>query len=355
MRVGKSCCLTPMAMQRLLHTVATVACLLVLHGLQAHAAAPPGNGTPTRPLRFDVGLSAWITTGNTTWSHNASGVSSALGNPSSTLDYKDVAANFVELSAKATLRERWFARAAFGFADIGGGRLVDDDFVSAEGAASFGTTVSGAHRFSRTFSNVEGSQSWYVQGEVGGRAWTFPRRRGRLDLFAGFQYWTQRHQATGVTQLECTALAPSPIQCNPAGTVSNAGETVITNTQIWRSIELGLDTEIRLHRRVSVTGRAAFLPITWLTDEDVHQLRTDLQQNPSFRMTGWGIGAQLEGGASVQLLSRLFFDVGYRFWWNRTLDGEWENFPVGGGGVTVPLTQFRTSRQGVTFGLRYLF
>jgi hypothetical protein len=72
-------------------------------------------------------------------------------------------------------------------------------------------------------------------------------------------------------------------------------------------------------------------------------------------MSGWGIGAQLEGGATVQLLARLFFDVGYRFWWNRTLDGEWENLPVGGGGVTVPLTQFRTSRQGLTFGLRYLF
>jgi hypothetical protein len=342
-------------MRRVFQTVASVAVVLLLHGHPVHAASPPGDGKKAHPLRFDVGLSAWISTGKTTWSHDASGVSSMLGNPSSRLDYKDVAANFVELSAKATLRERWFARAAFGFADIGGGRLVDDDFVSAEGAATFSTAVTGAHRFSRTFSDVDGSYSWYLQGEIGGRVLTFPRRRGRLDLFAGFHYWTQRHQATGVTQVECTALTPSPIQCNPAGTVSNAGEAVITNTQTWRSIELGLDTEIRLHRRVSLTGRAAFLPVTWLTNDDVHHLRTDLQQNPSFRMTGWGIGAQLEGGATVQLLARLFFDVGYRFWWNRTLDGEWENLPVGGGDVTVPLTQFRTSRQGLTFGLRYLF
>ncbi|CAI4031829.1 Pom domain-containing protein [Nitrospira tepida] len=342
-------------MRRVFQTVATAAALLLFYVSPVHAASPSVERKETGPLRVDVGLSAWISTGKTTWSHDASGVSSLLGNPSSKLDYKDVAANFVELSAKATLRDRWFARASFGFADIGGGRLVDDDFVSADGAASFGTTVTGAHRFSRTFSNVEGSHSWYVQGEVGGRVWTFPRHRGRLDLFAGFHYWTQRHQATGVTQVECTALTPSPIQCSPAGTVSSAGETVITNTQVWRSIELGLDTEIRLHRRVSLTGRAAFLPVTWLTNEDVHHLRTDLQQNPSFRMTGWGLGAQLEGGASIQILSRLFFDVGYRFWWNQTLDGEWENFPVGGGGVTVPLTQFRTSRQGVTFGLRYAF
>lgn len=342
-------------MRRVLHTAAVVVIAILSHGHLVYAGSPSGDGKETRPLRLDVGLSAWISTGKTTWSHDASGVNPALGNPSSRLDYKDVAANFVELSAKATLRERLFVRAAFGFADIGGGRLVDDDFVSADGAAAFGTAVTGAHRFSRTFSNVEGSHSWYLQGEVGARVLAFPRHRGHLDLFAGFQYWTQRHQATGVTQVECTALSPSPIQCSPAGTVSNAGETVITNTQIWRSIALGFDTEIRLHRRVSLTGRAAFLPLTWLTNEDVHHLRTDLQQNPSFRMTGWGIGAQLEGGASLQLLSRLFFDVGYRFWWNRTLDGEWENFPVGGSGVTVPLTQFRTSRQGLTFGLRYAF
>lgn len=342
-------------MRRVFRTVTPLALVLLLHGYPVHAASPTGDRKESRPLRVDVGLSAWISTGRTTWSHDASGVNAVLGNPSSRLEYEDVAANFVELSAKATLRERWFARAAFGFADIGGGRLVDDDFVSAEGAASFGTTVTEAHRFSRTFSDVDGSHSWYVQGEVGARIWTIPRHRGRLDLFGGFHYWTQRHQATGVTQVECTALTPSPIQCNPAGTISNVGEAVITNTQTWRSVELGLDTEIRLHRRVSLTGRAAFLPVTWLTNDDVHHLRTDLQQHPSFRMSGWGIGAQLEGSASIQLLSRLFVDVGYRFWWNRTLDGEWENFPVGGSGVTVPLTQFRTSRQGLTFGLRYVF
>ena len=109
-------------MRRVFQTVASVAVILLLHGHPVHAASPPGDGKGTRPLRFDVGLSAWISTGKTTWSHDASGVSPLFGNPSSKLDYKDVAANFVELSAKATLRERWFARAAFGFADIGGGR-----------------------------------------------------------------------------------------------------------------------------------------------------------------------------------------------------------------------------------------
>ena len=146
-------------MRRGFQTVATAAAILLFYVSPVHAASPSVERKETRPLRVDVGLSAWISTGKTTWSHDASGVSSVLGNPSSKLDYKDVAANFVELSAKATLRDRWFARASFGFADIGGGWLVDDDFVSADGAASFGTTVTGAHRFSRTFSDVDGSDS----------------------------------------------------------------------------------------------------------------------------------------------------------------------------------------------------
>lgn len=334
-------------------------CLLVaLSALSpiAHAqVSPPTAPLPSVPstsaLRFEAGLGGWISSGTTTWSHNASGVEPTVGNPTSRLHYKDVAVNFIELGGKISLRERYFLRTTFGFADIGGGRLTDDDFVSDQGAVLYNTTTPGAQRISRTFSDIKGDSSWYVVVEGGGRLVNFPRHRGHLDAFAGYRYWYQRHVATGVGQVECASLT----FCNPVGTVTNQRQDVITNRQAWHSIELGLDAEYRVLRRLSVYGKGAFLPFNWFTNDDIHHLRTDLRQDPSFRMTGWGIGANLEAGASLQLLSRLWLDVGYRFWWNQAVDGTWENFPVGGGGVSVPLNEFRSVRQGMTIGMRLAF
>ncbi|GKS58199.1 hypothetical protein YTPLAS18_17260 [Nitrospira sp.] len=274
-----------------------------------------------------------------------------VGNPSSRLQYKDVGVNFIELKGRVNLLNRFFVRGTFGFADIGGGRLTDDDFVSGQGAAFYGTATPGAQRISRTFSDIKGDNSWYGVLEAGGRLVNFPHHRGHLDAFIGYRYYFQRHVATGVAQAECTSTA----FCDPVGTISHVRDDVISNEQRWQSVELGLDVEYRLLRRLSVYGSGAFLPVNWLNNEDVHYLRTDLRQDPSFRMSGWGIGANLEAGATVAILSQLFLDVGYRFWWNQVLDGQWENFPVGGGGVEVPLREFRSTRQGLTLALRYRF
>ncbi len=315
-------------------------------------AQPPAPTTTSRPaLRFEAGLGGWISSGSTTWSHNASVVEPRVGNPSSRLEYKDVGVNFIELKGKVALRERLFLRLAFGFADIGGGRLTDDDFVSDQGATFFGTSTPGAQLISRTFSDIKGDNSWYAVVEAGGRILNFPHHRGRLDAFAGYRYWYQRHVATGVAQVECT----SPAFCSPVGTISNVREDVIANEQTWQALELGFDVEYRLLRRLSVYGSGAFLPVTWFKNDDVHYLRTDLGKDPSFRMTGWGIGANMEAGATVAVLPRLALDVGYRLWWSQAIDGTWENFPIGGGGVSVPLNELRAVRQGLTIGLRFTF
>ena len=330
----------------------SLVCVVWWTGVQAVGAQSPPEPKPSPPtVQFEAGLGGWISSGSTTWSHDASVVEPRVGNPSSRLEYKDVAVNFIELKGRANLLNRFFLRVAFGFADIGGGRLTDDDFVSAQGAAFFGTTTPGAQRISRTFSDIKGDDSWYGSIEAGGRLLNFPHHRGHLDGFVGYRYWTQRHTATGVAQVECT----SPSFCDPVGTISNVRQDAISNEQTWQSLELGLDVEYRLLRRLSLYGSGAFLPLNWLKNDDVHHLRTDLQQDPSFRMTGWGIGANVEAGATVAILSQLFLDVGYRFWWNQVLDGRWENFPVGGGGVDVPLREFRSIRQGLTLGLRYRF
>jgi hypothetical protein len=87
-------------------------------------------------VRVDIGLSEWFSQGNTQWSHNASALDANLGNPSSKLQYKDTGTNITEITGRVKLKNKVFFRGAFGYGSIGGGRLTDDDFLSAQGAAS---------------------------------------------------------------------------------------------------------------------------------------------------------------------------------------------------------------------------
>src|SRR5437867_376847 len=304
-------------------------------------------------FEIEVGAKTWISQGRTKWSHNAG--DPLLGNPTSELNYKDVWSNVAEIDGKVTLRNGWFFRGQFGYGAINSGMLVDDDYVSAAGAAFFGTTVSGAHRFSRTESDIDGSHLWYLNADFGLRLLEFSGGRGSLKGFVTYQHWEEKYVAKGIKQLECTALTPSPIQCAPPGTVGFVGQKVITNEVAWDSIRLGLEGEYRITRRFSFDGSVAFIPYTSLNNRDIHHVRNDLRQDPSFSMSGTGIGANFELNASYMIVKQLYFDLGYRYWWLRVTDGDWKAYPVGGPTVSANLNEFQTIRQGVTLGLRYQF
>ncbi len=308
-------------------------------------------------LRVDVGISEWFSQGETVWSHNASGLDANLGNPSSRLKYKDTGTNVTEITGRLQFKNKVFVRGAFGYGSIGGGRLTDDDFLSAQGAATQGATVSGEHRFSRTYSDIRGDHLWYLNGDLGVTAHNFQNNKGSLGMFVGFQYWRERQAATGVTQAECTtASSPSSeFRCSPAGTVGFRNQTVITNTTTWVSGRFGGEVEYKIDRRVSVEAKVALL-LSYVNNEDVHHLRTDLAQDPSFRMTGLGIGTNSDFNLRVWIWDRLYLTGGYRVWWNRVVAGDqWKIYGADGSSATAPLTEFQTLRHGPTIGLTYSF
>lgn len=300
-------------------------------------------------LEVEVGLSTWISQGNTKWSGNS--LDPLFGNPTSELDYKDLWSNVVELHGQVSLRNGLFFRGQFGYGGIDDGELIDDDYVSAAGASFFGTTVSGPQRISRTKSDIDGSNLWYLNADVGYKFLTFAGGRGAVNGFVGYQYWQEKYEAKGITQVECA----SPIFCDPVGTVRNVGQTVITNEVQWNSIRLGLDGSYQITRRFSIEGSAAFIPYTSLKNEDIHHLRDDLRQDPSFSMSGTGIGANFDVSISYMIVKQLFFDLGYRYWWLRVSDGDWKAHFSDGTTEKVVLNEFQTIRQGVTLGLTYKF
>jgi hypothetical protein len=199
---------------------------------------------------------------------------------------------------------------------------------------------------------------WYVNADSGFRLAEYPNHRGWLDVFGGFQYWYTKYEATGVTQVACdnSAVPPSVgLTCNPTGTVTNQGQTVITNTSNWYSIRAGASTEYRLTRQLSLVATAAFLPLTIIDNKDIHHLRADLQQNPSISMEGWGVGADADVGLRLMLVKNIFLNVGYRVWWNHAINGTVKFHAVGAPSDSFPLTEFQSLRQGLTAGLNFTF
>jgi hypothetical protein len=196
--------------------------------------------TEARP-RFDLSMGTWISTGDTRWAHDASSVSPLLGNPTSKLTYEDVGANVIELTGKAWVTPKWFGRLNVGFAGVGGGRLIDDDYLA----------VDGKNPSSQTRSDLKGDDMWYLNADIGRRILDFPYSRGWVDLFAGYQFWYQRFTANGLGQIACSNagqtvdLDPSTPAidslCSPNQSVSDT-IPVITNTASWHSIR---DTDLR--------------------------------------------------------------------------------------------------------------
>lgn len=302
-------------------------------------------------VRVDVTLTSWLTEGKTRWNfHNQN---PRFGNPTSDLHYKDVGTTVTELGGTVWFDKRsfrYFLRGQVGYGAVGGGRLVDDDFVSAAGATAFGTTQSGAHRYSRTYSDLDGSHIWYLNADLGGDKDIW-EGRASLGAFLGYQHREEQLQAFGVAQVECTA--PGTL-CSAAGTVTAVNRLALTNTAIWDSLRLGVEGEARFHPRFALDGRMTFL-VSQLNNKDIHHLRTDLKQDPSITITGTGIGFNAETNASLLVYKRLFFDVGYRYWWQRVGSGDVVFRGTTGDSQPLPLTEFKSIRQGVTFGLRYTF
>ena len=321
----------------------------------AQAETPPAQDRLVQSI--EVGVTGWFTQGRTEWSHDASRLNPDLGNPTSKLKYEDVGTNVIELGAKVRFKHRFFLRGNFGWAAIGGGRLTDDDFLSAQGAANKGASVSGAHRFSRTFSDIGGDDMWYVNADIGLLAHEFHNNKGFVDVFVGFQYWREKLVANSLLQVECTTTSSSDLdfRCPPAGTSGLKGQTVITNTVHWTSLKVvGGEIRYQLLPRVEVNAKAAFL-LTWLNNEDVHHLRTDLGQDPSFKMTGVGIGTNADINLRVMLVQRLYLTGGYRLWWTRVTDGDWKVYGPDGSTLNANLNEFETLRHGPTVSLTYQF
>jgi hypothetical protein len=325
---------------------------LALCALASTVYAEGGEAPFAQPRKVEVALGAWLSAGETRWAHDASGSSPIFGNPTSKLIYKDHNTNIAELTVKAPFGSKLFGRLNLGGAGGGTGTLTDNDYLAADGGNPSLVTTS----------NLSGNTTFYLNADVGTRISTFANQRGWIDGFAGFQFWYQQYKAYGVYQTTCsnagsTIVIDPPAQtlCTPGAPPISNSILAITNTSSWYSIRAGGQIEYQLTSHVGLQGSVVLMPVSLVSNNDTHHLRTDLQQNPSFSMLGLGMGADLEAGVKIMIIRNLFFNAGYRFWWNQIYTGTLTAHPVGAASTELPLTQFQTYRYGATFGISYSF
>lgn len=301
-----------------------------------------------------MSVSLWESTGNTTWSHDASAAEPRFGDPTSRLEYDNVDATILELRGRVNLPADVFLELAYGAGDADGGRLTDTDFASALGAEAFGTTVAGAHAYSESESALDGDAVHYFDARLGREMIRSRDGRSRAGLALRYLDWTEEYSARGVNQTLCTA--PGRL-CLPGGTVAFGDRDVIHNDARWRAVFVGVWGQHRVNDRLELSARLAFSPLADLSSDDQHLLRADLAKDPSFRLTGQGRAATARIEASYRFTPRLTAGLGARYWWMevRNESRGFTAFPAGAAPFSARLNSFESERLGVTASVTYAF
>ena len=307
----------------------------------------------TQAANLEVAVTGWLSSGKSSWAHNASGLNSIWGNPTSELTYDNVDSDVVELSLVLPYNSDSL-HFAIGGGTISSGVLIDDDYVSAAGATYYGATQSGAHRISRTHSDITGSGLYYLSAEYHPDMFNFEIASVPLQLYAGLQYWKEEYSAQGVRQLECTDSTGPPTFCNSVGFNGYNNQTVISNKVIWTTWYIGAKSQLDLSQDMSIHLKLNYSPFTYLSNEDVHHLRSDLRQDPSFSMTGFGQAVDLELDWHYRFQDWAEVSLGYRYWDRKVTDGDWYAYS-NSGTSKAPLNYMRTTRKGLTLALNVIF
>jgi hypothetical protein len=303
--------------------------------------------------RWTIGLSTWFSEGETSWSHDDSGSDPRLGNPTSTLSYTGLESIVVELALDVRIVRRFSISGRIGVGNIDGGSLLDDDFLSAAGAVDLDASVSGAHRFSRSLSRVDEDdlRSVGLEGTINLLPARF--RKASLGIYLGFQNWKETYVATGLAQLECTIPPGQDFGCLPAGFVDFIDEPVISNEIEWEALWLGVKGERTLGKRFLFDGRLAWAPRSEVENRDVHFLRDDLAQDPSFLTLGDGGGLEFEANFAYRISRRILIRAGYRRWELVADNGSLTGFGADGTSGSTALVELETLRDGFTLGFDF--
>jgi opacity protein-like surface antigen len=244
----------------------------------------------------------------------------------SRLTYSDLDAANLEAFGRIEHDSGVFLKGYIGGADVFGGSLLDEDFPP------------GLNRYSATDSDQDNGRDIYGAADIGYDL--IDRPQGKLGLFTGYFYYSQRSNAMG-----CVQVGDNPLICGIQPIDDDV--KIITEREEWQAWRLGVAAELMVTNRIKLAAEAAWLPYASFEGSDSHWLRPDINELPE-EGAGHGDGVQLESVLSYLVNDRLSIGVGGRYWLMKA-DGETQ-FP---GAIPSSPETFRTERTGVFVQMAY--
>jgi hypothetical protein len=189
----------------------------------------------------------------------------------------------------------WFVKGYAGGGGLYGGKLRDEDFPPA--INPYSATLSGQGTGTFFYGSVDAGYRILRGGDF------------HVGAFAGYHFLRDSVQAWG-----CGQVGPHPLICG--GAIPDSIK-VITQTNDWHALRLGLEAAVEFDRRWKLAVDAAWLPYARLYGKDAHWLR--IGTNPGdftgpVPEDGKGWGYQFDAFLSYRVSDMLSFGVGGRYW-----------------------------------------
>jgi opacity protein-like surface antigen len=246
----------------------------------------------------------------------------------SRLSFEGLAAQSGEAYGRLDSPWQVFVKGFAGLGRVNGGKLRDEDWGL--------FTAAPLTSYSNTVSNLTDTRLHYGAIDLGYDFITVADFK--LGGFLGYTKIREQYAATDCRQV----ASPSAGICTPP----ISGVPVITETDTWSSLRLGLAAEFWLLPRVKLAADAAYLPNVSFKGVDNHWLRAlVIDEN------GRGEGAQLETILSYYVTPNFSLGAGARYWamWTRTGADAFNGVPI------RRTDTYRYERYGVLLQAAYKF
>jgi opacity protein-like surface antigen len=235
----------------------------------------------------------------------------------SRLTYDDMKTNSGEFFARIDTPWNVFVKGFVGAGSTGNGHMNDEDFGLIRGQAFPDAPYI---PYTNTLSSLVNGTIQYGAADAG---YDFLRGADyKLGAFAGYFYLNQHMAAFG-----CVQQANQSAGCgtDPAFlAIPTSGSSIITETDRWQALRLGIAGDMMVTERVKLSGEAAYLPYVKFDGYDFHFAGNSGTIDGIFpEGSSGGQGVQLEALVSYYLTSQFSVGVGGRYWAMWTTNGSY--------------------------------
>lgn len=249
----------------------------------------------------------------------------------SRLVYDDVKAHSGELFGRLDTRWKVFLKGLVGVGRITDGKMNDEDWGLPPEIAGIPLA------YSNTLSDLDSTSMHYGTIDLGYDICTGPDYR--LGLFVGYNHIEEQYEANDLVQIGLPELNESL-----------SDTVVITETDKWDAMRLGLAARLCIHPNWRLDIDAAYLPYVKFRGEDDHWLRGLVDHE-----VGKGRGVQFSAVANYRVTPQFLVGVGGRYWAAWSTDGSDET-DVDEQVFKWPRTDtYRYERKGVFVQASYAF